>query len=222
MGAKTWQTIVFSLSMLGIGTPAVAASCASGSLASYVALGSGGCSVGALTFSDFLIEPFPSARQISPGTLSLSPLANGLSLFSATSLSAGDDELFGFRMLFSVHASSLLGGAVAFGPDYAVSGDGALTALLDAGASGNAIALVIDGFVDTPESFTSAAATSYSAFLELGIDGGTFGSASLGPQLASLTFATGSQAPVPEPEVALLTLAGLIALFVRRRSLARS
>ena len=34
---------------------------------------------------------------------------------------------------------------------------------------------------------------------------------------ASLTFAVGNVAPVPEPEIAMLTLAGLIAVFARRR-----
>ena len=71
-----------------------------------------------------------------------------------------------------------------FGLNRAASGDGVLTALFDAGASGNAIAIaiaiVIDGFADTPESFASSAVGSYAAFLELGIDAGTFGSASLG------------------------------------------
>ncbi len=205
-----------STSLFVSGT-ALAAPCTSARLSAYVALGSGGCSVGALTFSDFSIAAFPgpTAQQIAAGGISLAPVAGGLALRSDGSISAAAGDLLGLRFLFDVAASALTGATVSFGSAASASGDGALTGLLDAGVAGTAIALVIDGFADTPESFTSAPANFYAAFFELGIDGGTFGAASLGPELASLTFTTVA-APVPEPSVAALSLIGLAGLFGAR------
>ena len=219
MVSKAFRRIFCTLAVCAASVPVHAAVCVGGSLGSYVALGSTGCTVGALTFNDFVVDAFPgqTAMQIAPGTLSVAPIAGGFALSSNTGLAAAAGNLLGLRLLFDVHAPALLGGTVGFGPNISASGDGVLSALLDVGASGKAIALVIDGFADAPQSFASAAAGSYAAFLELGIDGGTSGSASLGPQLASLTFAVGNIAPVPEPEIAMLTLAGLIVVFARRR-----
>lgn len=219
MVAKAFRKILCGVVVCAAAVPAHAAVCVGGSLNSYLALGASGCTVGALTFSDFVVDTFPgpTATQIAPGTLSIAPIAGGFSLSSSTGLATDAGNLIGFRLLFDVQAPALIGGTVGFGANRSVSGDGALTALLDAGTSGNAIALVVDGFADTPASFASSAVGSYAAFLELGIDAGTFGFASLGPELASLTFAVGNIAPVPEPEIAMLTLAGLIALFARRR-----
>jgi len=219
MGAKAWQKTLCGLAIFAAAVPAGAAVCVAGSVGSYVVLGATGCTVGGLTFSDFVVDAFPgpTAQQIAPGSLSLAPIAGGFTLSSRAGIVADAGDLFGFRLLFNVFGPSLTGGTVAFGPDRSATGDGVLTALLDAGAAGNAIAVVIDGFQDTPASFASAATGNYAAFLELGIDGGTDGSAALGPELASLTFAAGNIAPVPEPETALLTLSGLIVLAARRR-----
>ena len=219
MVAKAFRKFFCTVAVCMASLPAQAAVCVGGSLGSYVALGSAGCTVGALTFSDFVVDAFPgpTAKQIAPDTLSIDPIASGFAVSSNTGVATDAGNLTGLRLLFDVHAPALLGGTVGFGPNRSASGDGALTALLDAGASGNAIALVIDGFADTPQSFASGAVGAYVAFLELGIDGGTSGSASLGPQLASLTFAVGNIAPVPEPEIAMLTLAGLVVVFARRR-----
>jgi hypothetical protein len=210
------------LSLLALGSNADAASCATASLADYAELGAGGCSVGALTFSSFVVEAFPgpSAQQIAPTSVSLSPLANGLALSGAGALNANTSELLGLRFLFTVSLPSLGGATVALGADRTVGGDGVITALLDAGAAGNAIAISIDGFSDTPVSFVSAPLANYAAFLEFGIDGGTVGSAGIGPQLASLTFAASN--PIPEPGTAALLPLGLACLiaFARRRSIA--
>ena len=219
MGITNWRKSLLALALVASAAPVTAASCVAGSVSSYVALAGTGCTVNGLTFSDFAVGifPGPTSQQIAPATLSIAPLVNGFSLTSASAISAVADQLFGFRLTFDVHGTSLTGGTVAFGSSRSATGDGVLTALLDAGASGNAIALVIDGFADTPQSFASSAVAGYVAFLELGIDGGTDGSASLGPELASLTFANGTIAPVPEPESALLIVTGLIAVYVRRR-----
>lgn len=222
MKLKSLQTCLLGLGLVVATGQVLAASCVSGSLSSYVSLGAAGCSTDALTFSNFVVDTFPgpTAQQIDPAALSINPLSNGISLLSSSAISASQGQLFGFRLTFDVAGSSLTGGAVAFGPDRSASGDGVLTALLDAGSAGNAIAIAIDGFEDTPASFTSVAFGQYAAFLELGVDGGTVGAASLGPDLVALTFAGGTGVtPVPEPATVALTLAGLAALYVRRRAL---
>lgn len=219
MGITNWRKSLLALALVATAAPVTAASCVAGSVSSYVALAGTGCTVNGLSFSDFAVGIFPgqTSQQIAPATLSIAPLVNGFSLTSASAISAVADQLFGFRLTFDVHGTSLTGGTVAFGPSRSATGDGVLTAFLDAGPSGNAVALVIDGFADTPQSFASSAVAGYVAFLELGIDGGTGGSASLGPELAALTFANGTITPVPEPESALLIVTGLIAVYVRRR-----
>jgi len=219
MRITNWRKSLCAITLVAAAAPVTAGSCVAGSVGSYVALGGAGCTSNGLTFSDFVVGVFPgpTSQQIAPATLSITPLIDGFTLTSSSAISAVANELLGFRLSFDVFGPSLTGGTVAFGPSRSATGDGVLTALLDAGAAGNAIALVIDGFEATPQSFVSSAVASYSSFLELGIDGGTGGGASLGPELASLTFTSGAISPVPEPETALLILPGLIAVYVRRR-----
>ena len=199
-----------------------AATCNSASLADYVTM-AGGCSVGTLTFSNFVVEAFPgpTATQIAPGTLTVMSLPDGFSLSSSSPLVASTNELLGLRLLFDVSAPSLIGATVALGDQASATGDGVVTALVDAGAAGNAIAIVIDGFSDSIEKFSTSASPSYSAFLELGVDGGTAGQASPGSTLVSITFDQ-TATPVPEPSVAALSLIGLGLLFVRLRRTARA
>lgn len=222
MKLRSLQPFLLGLGLVVAWGQVSAASCVAGSLSSYLSLGGAGCSTNTLTFSNFVIDTFPgpTAQQIDPAALSISPLSNGFSLLSSSAISASEGQLFGIRLMFDVAGSSLTGGTVAFGQDRSVSDDGVLTAFLDAGRAGNAIAIAIDGFEDTPASFTSAASDTYAAFLELGVDGGTVGAASLGPDLVTLTFAGGTGVtPVPEPATMVLTMAGLAALCVRRRAL---
>jgi hypothetical protein len=197
---------------------ASAAPCAPASLSAYAALGSGGCTVGSLTFSDFVVEAFPgpTATQIAPASILVAPVANGFSLSSANILTAAAETLLGLRFLFDVTGPSITGGTVALGSDRTVSGDGVITGLLDAGSAGNAIAIATADASDTPASFVSSPAAFFDVFFELGIDGGTTGSASLGASLATLTF-DAAAAPIPEPSVAALSLLGLIALLAQRR-----
>lgn len=202
--------------LAGMG-PASAAPCSTASLSAYQAIGAGGCSVGSLTLSNFFIEAFPgvAATQIAPTSVLVTPLANGFQLSSGIVLSASANELLGLRFLFDANAVSLTGGTVELGGQNSVSGDGVITGILDAGSAGTAIALISDAFNDTPASFFTTPIPSYNVSFELGIDGGTAGSASLGPVLASITFVAGQA--VPEPDTAALALVGLLATFASRR-----
>ena len=222
-GKLAWASLVIGL-FGGIGA-ASAAPCSMAGLAAYQSMGATACSVGALNFSGFSVEAFPgtTAQQIAPGDILVTPIANGFALSSARSISASAGELLGLRLLFGVSAPSLTGATVALGMPNSVSGDGVITALLGAGsagnpiAAGNAIAIAIDGFSDTPVSFASSPFSSYAAFLELGIDGGTFGSASLGPTLASVTFAQAQVQAIPEPGTIALSMLAMAALLASRR-----
>lgn len=133
MGAKAWRMTLCGLAILAAAVPAGAAVCAAGSVGSYVALGATGCTVGGLTFSDFVVDAFPgpTAQQIAPGSLSLAPIASGFMLSTRAGIVADAGDLFGFRLLFNVFGPSLTGGTVAFGPHRSATGDGPLTALLN-------------------------------------------------------------------------------------------
>jgi len=76
--------------------------------------------------------------------------------------------------------------------------------------------LVIEGFSNATEAFTSTPSALYAAYFELGIDGGALGSASLGPELATLLFSAAA-ATVPEVSKTILALIGLITVVVARR-----
>ena len=217
MRSRKLAFIPLVLGLLACMGSATAAPCTTASLSAYQTFGAGGCSVGSLNLSNFFIDAFPgvTAMQIAPASVLVTPIANGFQLSSGTALSASANELLGLRFLFDASAMFLTGGTVALGAQNRVSGDGVITAILDAGPAGTAIALISDAFNDTPASFTSPPLPSYNVSFELGIDGGTFGAASLGPALASISFVTGQA--VPEPDTAALALVGLLATFAQRR-----
>ena len=207
--------VVGMLACMGSAT-ANAAPCSSASLSAYQAIGAGGCTVGSLTFSNFFIDGFPggASMQIAPSSVFVTPFANGFQLSSNTALSAAANELLGLRFTFDASAMSLTGGTVALGEQNSVTGDGVITAILDAGPAGSAIALIAQTINDSSASFVSPPLSFYNASFELGIDGGTAGSATLGPVLATISFVTGQA--VPEPGTAALALVGLLAAFARR------
>jgi hypothetical protein len=198
-------------------TPASALPCLPGTLSDYVALGAGGCSIGGTAFADFAVEPFPGgAIDLDPGTILLTPIAGGFALGTDEAVVAGAGDFFGLRFLFHVEdAGGLDGGTIRLG-ESRVEPDGVNTALLDAGAFGNAIAFDIgDGLPELVASF-DAFSSFFDVFVEIGIDAGITGSAALGPDLGSVTF--GVPIGVPEPPALLLWVLGLIALQRRIRS----
>jgi hypothetical protein len=196
--------------------PAAALPCLPGTLSDYVALGAGGCAVGSSTFSGFTVEPFPGdAVNLDPGTILLTPIAGGFALSTGDVVVAGPGDFFGLRFLFHVEdPGGLEGGTVRLG-ESSVTPDGVNTALLDAGAFGNAIAFDIGDGSPQPVASFGTFSSFFDVFYELGIDGGIEGSASLGPGLGSVSF---GRVAVPEPPALLLWVLGLIALQRRIRS----
>ena len=93
------------------------------------------------------------------------------------------------------------------------------TGILGAGPAGTAVAIISGAFNDALVSFSTTPIPSYNVSFELGVDGGTIGSAGLGPVLASITFVA-AQA-VPEPDTAALALVGLLGTFANRRRISK-
>ncbi len=218
--ARTRRAITHATAALGlaaglVSAPAFAAPCVSGSLFDYLSLGN--CTIGGLTFSGFLVEPFPGATQdIDPSTVDLTPVVSGFTI-STQPLLAEAGDLFGLRFLFQVAGlQPLLGGTIILGDERSVTPDGAITGIFSAGAAGDAIAFDIGIDAEPSASFVSSPSSFFDVFVELGIDGGTFGQASIGPALATVTLASdGRQVPEP-PALAMATL-GLLALLAARR-----
>jgi len=211
---KRFSCLISCCALYGVLTaPAMALPCAADSLSDYVVLGAGGCTVGTLTFSDFSIEAFPGgATDLDPLSIVLTPVANGLAVSTATPVAAGPGDFFGLRFLFLVSdPDGLTGGTIALG-ESSVEEDGVNTALLDAGLMGNAIAFDIGLLADPVESFSGGPSSFFDVFVELAIDGGLNGSASLGPTLGTITF------QVPEPPTALLLALALFGITRRTRS----
>ena len=212
---KKLLTLASLVLLLGGAGEALAVPCANASLSDYVSIGATGCSTGGLTLSSFSVEAFPgpAATQIDPASVTLAPFANGFSLLSGTALSASAGDLLGLRVLFHVTATNLFGGTISLA-DRSVTPDAAITAILDAGTLGNAIAFDIGVDAAQSAAFSTPPSGFFDVFVELGIDGGLSGSASAGSHLASVSFAT---QPIPEPDTALLLGIGLLGIVLLRR-----
>ena len=138
MHSRKLAFIALVIALLGCMRSATAAPCTTASLSAYQVIGTSGCTVGSLTLSNFFIDAFPgvTATQIAPASVLVTPLAGGFQLSSGTVLSASANELLGLRFLFDASAMSLAGATVALGGQNSVSGDGVITAILDAGPAG--------------------------------------------------------------------------------------
>jgi hypothetical protein len=227
-----WFTVMLMLAA----ARAQAAPCVSASLDAYVGLGSVGCTVAGVTFADFsIVDPIsPGVAPIAPGDVTLTPLSLsgevGLALSSATSVSATAGEIlqlwFGFATTAGV-GTFFTGNSLALGPSI-VEPDGAITIVEDkclggsfaspsAGCGGTPLAPLsvfdigvlsetgADAVFGAPLSF-------FDVYVDVVIDGGLAGTATLGPELGQIRAAL-----VPEPSAAWFVAAGLILLLCSRR-----
>ena len=75
MGAYVRYLLAAFLFVILLASKTSAATCTNGSLATYVGLGSAGCTIGSNTLSNFTIEPGSNgATAISPGLINIMPL----------------------------------------------------------------------------------------------------------------------------------------------------
>jgi hypothetical protein len=220
---KWWAAPV--LGLLLTPSPASALPCAPGTFQAYLDLGAAGCSVGAVQFQNFTSEPGqsfatpidPALVQVAPGGTLLEP-----TLVLSYQATAGAGELLESFFRFQVSATGLVVGGLPMA-DALATGDGAVTAAADVcpGGSFGAIPTECPGdpatvilYAIASESLLDDAAalpaTDFAdLFVDVVVDGGPEGSASLGAVTIALTL-------VPEPASAVLLALGLVPLGIRR------
>ena len=208
--------------LLTMGGTAFAAPCTNGSLQAYINLGGGGCQLGVVTFSGFQVVPgqaaataiSPTGVQFTPGGSSFNPsLRIGL-----TNPTASSGALLESIFRFSVSGAHLVGASVSLAGS--VTGDGVLTNVLDvcpgASFSGNSpigcpnTAVSAITFIEANNRQLTETAGPFNTgffdvFVDLTLDGGANGS-------ATLSSATVGVTATPEPSAGLLFAFGLAAI----------
>jgi hypothetical protein len=191
--------------------------CLPGTLQDYINLSPLGCTLSNVQFTDFFLAPGQSiATPIDPAQIQVTP---GGPLFSPTLLlsfnrSASAGQLLESFFHFRSTASPLLSAGISLGSPR-VTGDGAITGILDVCANGQFLGTAPIGCTGTPDTaiaFMTSSDSSLSdgtpfrvssffdVFVDLSIDGGLAGSAFLGTASVSVTT------PEPPPQLLLLTL----------------
>jgi hypothetical protein len=169
-----------------------ASTCTSGTLADYIALGSGGCTIGPDTISNFQVASGTAgATPITPADVSISASGSGLNL----SLTVSVDQTAGAGKQLEALFSYQLSGASFTGESSILSGasetgDGAVTDLenicaggmfasgMPAGCTGVPESLVTLDGVQNQNSADFPAHSFFDVFVDLTLDGGLSGSAS--------------------------------------------
>jgi hypothetical protein len=213
--------------------PAFATPCVSGSLASYVALGAGGCNVGTAQFFNFLDLPLQGgAAAIPDSAVFVNPVddADGRGFRFDVNSDAAAGDLFERVIGFSLSGPGFIGSRLAltgttatfdggvtvlqkgcvgaeFGPGQFCNGNDAPLSAFDLDLFGQSL----------EDSLTFAPAALLGVIVDITVDGGEAGAAGL----ASVTtqFAAGPTAPtlVPEPATLSLLALGLAAGTRRHR-----
>jgi len=209
---------------------ASAAPCLPGSLQNYIDLGATGCSLGSIVAANFSTEPGQSfATPIDPNLVQMTPggSASAPKLLLSFDVTAQAGELFESFFHFDASAPTLAGDAIQIDTGSA-AGDGVVTATQDVcpggvffpgvpiGCPNSAAALI--AFVTESDSGADSAdfsppASFFDIFVDVAVDGGLAGSASLGAVAITL---------VPEPSTVLLLAIGLAPLAVSRARRAAS
>jgi hypothetical protein len=206
--------------------------CVSGTLASYVALGAQGCSIGSNLLSGFdILSGINGSTLISPSDINVTPVmsASDIGLTLSVSSNASGGAILEALVSYRISGGSYLAGSIS-ASGTSTSGNGVVTDVQNfclggsfgpdgvsgcsTGRSGNLL-LVGDGAVST--SFASA--TSLSVTDDITFDSGGSGS---GNRAAGGIFTdsfTSGLASIPEPCTLSLLIAGSLSLaFVRFRN----
>lgn len=222
---KKWflhATVPFFL----FGSALFAAPCVSGTLQSYINLGVTGCSVGGVDYSAFSLVPGQfGATQISPGSINVTPGGTQLQTMLLLSLNQTASAGMLLETIFRVRAAGLLSTASIALNSPTVTGDGAVTGILDVCAGGNFAGSAPSGCPTTARSalvFATAGGPNqlsdsvsfvptsfFDIFFDVSIDGGSTGS-------ATLTSTSLGVNAVPEPSAIILVALGIGAIGIRR------
>jgi hypothetical protein len=202
--------------------------CTNGSLASYIALGSGGCTIGTNTLFDFhTLTGISGATPIAPGDVSISPSGGDFSpgFTASVSQTAAANTQLELIFTYEISGSSYAGDSITLSGS-SETGDGAVTDIQNFCAGGTfgpdgvtgctglaGSLLTLDG-VQNQNSTTLGPASFLDVTDDFTIDGGLAGSASGGT-------ITDRFSAVPEPITFLLTALGL-ALVVGAKSARRN
>ena len=222
---KKWflhATVPFFL----FGSALSAAPCVSGTLQSYINLGVTGCSVGGVDYSAFSLVPGQfGATQISPGSINVTPGGTQLQTMLLLSLNQTASAGMLLETIFRVRAAGLLSTASIALNSPTVTGDGAVTGILDVCAGGNFAGSAPSGCPTTARSalvFATAGGPNqlsdsvsfvptsfFDIFFDVSIDGGSTGR-------ATLTSTSLGVNAVPEPSAIILVALGIGAIGIRR------
>jgi hypothetical protein len=204
--------------------------CASGTLTSYEALGSGGCTIGSSTLFGFNTPPgLSSSYPIPPADIIISPTSgtNTLSLtFSLSTIAINNavlEALINYSISGPLYALSSISAS-----GTSSSGNGGVTDIQNfcAGGSfdlsgvrncntGNTGDLLILGDGNVSSSFPAVALLSLTD--DFTLDSGDFGSANMAGAAAFTDQLTFAAASVPEPQTLFLALARIFSAAVVRR-----
>ena len=224
---RTRVALLFIASLI----PAAAAPiCGTGTLQSYIALGSEGCMIGDNRFFGFTSAQVPDgATAVLPAAVGVVPLNIPLNpgLRFDVNLNAGARQWLDIVIGYNVTGAPIVGNTLSMS-GASVTGDGAVTVVEDkclngsfaaagpfacTGTAAGLVTYAVVGEAMLVDSLRFAPVNRIGVFKDIGVDGGLAGS-------ASLISATNTFQVVPEPSTVCLTGAGallLAAARVRRR-----
>ena len=203
--------------ILAIVSGSYAAPCGTGSLASYIALGSDGCTIGANTLFDFrTLSGIAGATPISSGAVTLAPLGGNFDpgLSAAVNTTANAGTLLEALFTYKITGNFYTGDSISL-TNSSASQDGAVTGIQNfcaggtfgssgvtgcTGLAGNLLTLV---GVQNQDSTLFGPVTLLSVTNDFTLDGGSAGSASGGTLTNRFTA-------VPEPATFFVTGMSLV------------
>jgi hypothetical protein len=212
--------------LIGLGPCAAAPACSSGTLATYISLGPGGCAIGSNTLYDFqTVGGTAGATEIPTLDVTIIPLGGNFNPGFTASVSQSADANKELETIFTyrISGNSYVGDSITLGGS-SETGDGAVTDVQNFCAGGTFGADGLTGCTGSPGSLLTLNGTQNNDSTALGpasllsvtddftLDGGLAGSASGG------NF-TDRFSAVPEPLSYWLTVLGLaLALGIKLKS----